>query len=140
MNRFLGLAGVVLQYATLASRALWLEVLFRRWNIRKLRDLPRLLVSSGCRAVARRARLSEQQAGHAARAMAVAIRLQLAVDTAFKEEVSSVTLYCCSDPCDKCHMMPVLTWQSHLHLPQHQQCVPLQQACWAVHWLMRWLI
>ncbi|WIA40653.1 hypothetical protein OEZ86_013989 [Tetradesmus obliquus] len=89
MNRFLGLAGVVLQYATLASRALWLEVLFRRWNIRKLRDLPRLLVSSGCRAVARRARLSEQQAGHAARAMAVAIRLQLAVDTAFKEEVAS---------------------------------------------------
>jgi hypothetical protein len=34
INRFLGLAGVVLQYATLSARALWLEVLFRRWNVR----------------------------------------------------------------------------------------------------------
>jgi len=32
MNRFLGLAGVVLQYTTLAARALWLEVSFRQWN------------------------------------------------------------------------------------------------------------
>lgn len=88
MNRFLGLAGVVLQYATLAARALWLEVLFRRWNLRKWRDLPRLLVSSAFRAAARKAQLTEQQAALAGQAVAVAKAQQLPVDTEFLSEVS----------------------------------------------------
>jgi hypothetical protein len=86
MNRFLGLAGVVLQYATLAARALWLEVLFRRWNLRKKRDLPRLLVASGYRAVARKAQLAEQQTDLARQAMAVAKTLGK-LDAAFKQKV-----------------------------------------------------
>lgn len=62
MNRYLGLAGVVLQYATLAGRALWLEALFEHWNKRKRQDLPRLLVESGCRALTQRKQQSERQA------------------------------------------------------------------------------
>lgn len=61
MNRFLGLAGVVLQYTTLAARALWLEVLFRQWNHLKYQDLPYLLVRSGFRALAKKEQLCEQQ-------------------------------------------------------------------------------
>lgn len=61
MNAFMSLAGVTLQYATLAGRALWLEVLFHRWNQQKLCDLPRLLVDSAYRAEAKLAQLQEQQ-------------------------------------------------------------------------------
>lgn len=73
MNRFLGLAGVVLQYTTLAARALWLEVLFRQWNHRKWLDLPRLLVSTGYRAQARTAQLTEQQEQLAGQARGIAM-------------------------------------------------------------------
>lgn len=63
MNRYLGIAGVVLQYAALANRALWLEELFCRWNLRKQADLPRLLVTAGYRATA----CQQQQQQHADR-------------------------------------------------------------------------
>lgn len=87
MNRFLGLAGVVLQYATLSARALWLEVLFRRWNLRKWRDLPRLLESSGYRAAARKARLTEQQCDLAKQAAAVAKVSGVPIDAEFLQMV-----------------------------------------------------
>ena len=63
MNRFLGVAGVVLQYTTLAGRALWLEVMFSSWNQRKAADLARVLVNAVCRAQARLLQLSDEQAG-----------------------------------------------------------------------------
>jgi hypothetical protein len=87
MNRFLGLAGVVLQYATLSARALWLEVLFRRWNVRKWRDLPRLLESSGYRAAARKTQLTEQQGDLAKQAAAVAKGVQLPIIAEFLQMV-----------------------------------------------------
>ena len=86
MNRYLGVAGVVLQYAALASRALWLETLFRNWNLRKSRDLPRLLVDSGFRAEALRQQLSKQQDNLAAQACAVGRELGL-LDEGFKQQV-----------------------------------------------------
>ncbi|KAF6262414.1 hypothetical protein COO60DRAFT_1624964 [Scenedesmus sp. NREL 46B-D3] len=89
MNWFLGLAGVVLQYATLSARALWLEVLFRRWNVRKWRDLPRLLESSGYRAAARKTQLTEQQGDLAKQAAAVAKGVQLPINAEFLQMVTS---------------------------------------------------
>jgi hypothetical protein len=87
MNRFLGLAGVVLQYATLSARALWLEVLFRRWNVHKARDLPRLLVSSGYRAAARKAQLTEKQTDLAKQALNAAAVLRLPCGAEFVTQV-----------------------------------------------------
>lgn len=82
MNRYMGLAGVVLQYATLAGRTLWMETMFRHWNKRKQQDLPRLLVDSGCRALTQRKQLQERQADLAEQAMAIALGLGMAEEDA----------------------------------------------------------
>lgn len=43
LNRFLGVAGSVLQYAAKAVRAVWVEVLLLAWRQKKELDLPALL-------------------------------------------------------------------------------------------------
>eukprot|EP00878_Enallax_costatus_P029652 GHUV01032192.1.p1 GENE.GHUV01032192.1~~GHUV01032192.1.p1 ORF type:complete len:557 (+),score=190.43 GHUV01032192.1:1035-2705(+) len=61
-NRFLGLSGMVLQYASKPVRELWLEVMMLAWRNMKEADLPRLLVSMYSKAVAQeRLGLAEQQ-------------------------------------------------------------------------------
>jgi hypothetical protein len=61
-NRFLGLSGMVLQYASKPVRELWLEVMMLAWRNMKEADLPRLLISMYSKAVAQeRLALSEQQ-------------------------------------------------------------------------------
>ena len=93
MNRYLGIAGVVLQYAALANRALWLEVLFRRWNLRKQAGLPRLLVHAGYRAIARRQQQTQEKTERLKQAVQAvkSLRAQGKVDAArvarLKEEV-----------------------------------------------------
>lgn len=87
MNRFLGLAGVVLQYTTLAGRALWLEVLFRQWNLLKYLDLPHLLVRSAYRAHAKKVLLNEEQTEAYKQAKSVAGECGLEW-SAFKNEVT----------------------------------------------------
>lgn len=91
MNRFLGLAGVVLQYTTLSARALWLEVLFRQWNHLKWQDLPHLLVRSAFRMLARKEQLSEQQSASCNQARRVA--RELGMDwTEFSKQVTACVL------------------------------------------------
>lgn len=50
-NRYLGLSGMVLQYASKPVRELWLEVMMLAWRSKKEADLPRLLVSMHSKAV-----------------------------------------------------------------------------------------
>lgn len=92
LNRFLGLAGVVLQYTTLSVRALWLEVLISRWNEHKRRDLPRVLVQAACRAVSKAEQLQQQQTTLASRAITIAAGLQASnkLDGCLKDFVDEV--------------------------------------------------
>jgi hypothetical protein len=54
MNRFLGVAGSVLQYAGKAVRAVWVEVLLQAWRRKKELDLPSLLWRMWSKAYAQR--------------------------------------------------------------------------------------
>lgn len=52
LNKYLGIAGTVLQYASKPVRALWLEVLLLAWRLKKEQDLPSLLWRMSCKALA----------------------------------------------------------------------------------------
>lgn len=59
-NRFFGLGGMVLQYASKPVRELWLEVMMQAWRLMKEADLPRLLVSMHSKATMQK-QLSQQE-------------------------------------------------------------------------------
>jgi hypothetical protein len=62
LNRYLGIAGTVLQYATRAVRAVWLEVLLQAWQLKKENDLPKLLWRMWCKARVQQSTSSAEQA------------------------------------------------------------------------------
>lgn len=61
LNRYLGIAGTVLQYATKAVRAVWLEVLLLSWRLKKENDLPMLLWRMWCKARVQQASYGDEQ-------------------------------------------------------------------------------
>lgn len=79
-NRFLGLSGMVLQYAAKPVRELWLEELMVAWRAMKEADLPRLLVSMFSKAVLQE-RLSAKEQSRLA---------QLALQYVSEEQVCDV--------------------------------------------------
>ena len=100
MNRFMGLAGVVLQYVTLAARALWLEVLFSQWNRRKAKDLPSLLVRAAYRSHAKKAQLVSEQDADAKGALRIGAELNKDMQS-FTQEVGDniLALFPVAWPC-----------------------------------------
>lgn len=82
-NRYLGLSGMVLQYASKPVRELWLEVMMMAWRRMKEADLPRLLHGMYNKAVLQeRVCLTEQSE-----------LVKLALEHASHEEVRSVHLF-----------------------------------------------
>lgn len=61
LNRYIGIAGTVLQYASKAVRAVWLEVLLLAWQDKKEQDLPMLLWRMWCKACVQQTTYHKEQ-------------------------------------------------------------------------------
>lgn len=72
-NKFLGLCGMVLQYAAPVIRELWLEVQMRAWRSKKEQDLAPLVVRMWLRASAQEAVYMEEQQQLAQKAMQLGV-------------------------------------------------------------------